>query len=414
MTKKTGRRANGEGSLYFDERRRLWRGAVQYRDASTGKSVRKYVSHRTQAGARERLTEMRRQLETELTGFVIDSGFAKPVKTSPESTSIMDFKTQSDHGSDIKTAPVSILIPTYNREQFIALAVQSALMQSLPVAEIIVVDDGSTDRSADVMGRFNNPRVRYVRKEHSEAPATRNRAVREASQPWLLWLDSDDMLLPDAVRHHMQALEKTPDADVIYGDLMTVFEDLSPRKPLRYPDWYGRNRRLLARLLQSNAIPNPGTMVRAELYRHHGMYDESFRRAHDYEWWVRIAPTARCKHSGETVVLWRWHDTNMSSGSVNIDYSYDARIVRSMLKRYSLQELYPLLEWGAKPEEQVEGIACLHTAIRLINLGDFENGLQWLLRSWKLNPSNQVREIMQKLGIVPSLKMELVSERSAT
>ncbi len=347
------------------------------------------------------ITEMRRQLELELGQNGRDRQKAQAPIGMDEQTL---YKVQATSGDKV---PVSILIPTYNRDKFIALTVHSALMQTLPVAEILVVDDGSTDRTAEIMERFNDPRLRYIRKEHSGAPQTRNRAVREASHPWLLWLDSDDMLLPDTVANHWKTLQSTPDAEVIYGDLMTVFADLSPRKPLRYPDWYGHNHELLARLLQSNGIPNPATMVKAELFERFGPFDESYRRAHDYEWWARIAPTAKCKHTDEIVVLWRWHDANMSSGSVKIDYSFDARIARTLLERHSLEELYPQLNWQSPARKQVEGLACLQSAIRLINLGDVENGLHWLQKSWEAHPGEQVREIMRKLGIRPQSSVQV-------
>lgn len=348
------------------------------------------------------LTEMRKALQEDLNAR----------QATPYGSGQLPFldtelypEDKGQNGSEA-VVEVSVLIPTYNRADFLALTVHSALMQSYRVAEVVVVDDGSTDNTPEIMSRFMDPRVRYVRKEHSGAPQTRNRALREAQSPWILWLDSDDFLLPGAVEQHIKTLQETPDAEVIYGDLMIVHDDLSPKKPLRYPDWYGNNGALLARLVQSNGIPNPGTMIRKDLFERYGPFDESFRRAHDYDWWARIAPTAKCKHTGAIIILWRWHDSNMSTGSVKFDTSFDARIVQGLAEKHPLTSLYPSLDWSPARKVESESIACLQTAVTLINLRDMKNGVDWLMRSWNTLPTKPARDIMDKLGVAPSSPQE--------
>jgi len=75
------------------------------------------------------------------------------------------------------------------------------------------------------------------------------------------------------------------------------------------------------------------------------MYDKNFTRAHDYAFWCQICDKATFKHVGETVCKWRWHKSNMSSGSVDIDYSYEVKIARRMLERYDIKELFPQFDW---------------------------------------------------------------------
>src|SRR5436309_11836996 len=93
---------------------------------------------------------------------------------------------------------VSILIPCYNAEPWITQCIESALQQSYPHKEVIVIDDGSTDRSAQAIERFGNA-VAFHRLAHCGGNAVRNELTRRARGEWLQYLDADDFLLPDKV-----------------------------------------------------------------------------------------------------------------------------------------------------------------------------------------------------------------------
>lgn len=303
----------------------------------------------------------------------------------------------------ISTTPlISILIPTYNRAQFLPDAISSALSQNYPDFEVIVVDDGSNDETPDTVNKFSDTRLRYFRKKHSGAPATRNRCISEAKGEFLVWLDSDDMLQPDVLMSYADALTKTPDADVLYGDLIVTDAHFRPTSGVHYQDWYGRNGDLLANLLHSNCIPNPGTIVRKSLYEKLGMYDESFRRAHDYELWTRFALKATFKRLPIKVVKWRWHDSNMSSGSVQYDTSFDARIIHNMLETYALSELFPTMDWRGKDQDKILASVYLIIAQRLLELKDVAGACEYLGKSHEVIPNPDTLQLRDKLLSSPS------------
>jgi len=292
---------------------------------------------------------------------------------------------------------VSILVPTYNRARFLPDALRSALSQNYPHFEVIVVDDGSSDETPDTVKKFSDTRVRYVRKEHSGAPATRNSCITEAKGEFLVWLDSDDMLQPHVLTSYADALIQSPDADVLYGDLIVTDAHFRPTREVNYQDWYGRNGDLLANLLHSNCIPNPGTMVRKSLYEKFGMYNESFRRAHDYELWTRFALKATFKRLPIKVVKWRWHDSNMSSGSVQYDTSFDARIIHSMLETYALSELFPTMDWRGKDQDKIFASVYLIIAQRLLNLKDVSGACVYLEKSHAVVPNPDTLQLRDTL-----------------
>lgn len=114
---------------------------------------------------------------------------------------------------------VSILIPCFNARQWIGQAIDSALAQDWPHKEVIVVDDGSTDGSSEVIEQFHG-RIRWERQENRGSNPTRNRLMAMASGAWLQFLDADDYLLPHKVRLQAESLAANDDVDVVFGPII--------------------------------------------------------------------------------------------------------------------------------------------------------------------------------------------------
>ncbi len=111
---------------------------------------------------------------------------------------------------------VSILIPCYNTEQWIAQAIESALNQTYFNKEVIVVDDGSTDRSLEVIKSFGNS-IHWETGENRGGNAARNRLLELSTGEWLQYLDADDYLLPSKIEKQIKFLSQHPDPDIIYS-----------------------------------------------------------------------------------------------------------------------------------------------------------------------------------------------------
>ena len=105
---------------------------------------------------------------------------------------------------------VSILIPAYNAQAWIADALRSAIGQTWPHTEIIVVDDGSTDRTLAIASSFASDRVMVVEQPHAGAAAARNAALARSRGDYIQWLDADDLLAPDKIARQLQLLERFP------------------------------------------------------------------------------------------------------------------------------------------------------------------------------------------------------------
>ena len=112
---------------------------------------------------------------------------------------------------------VSILIPAYNAERWIASTIESAIAQTWPHKEIIVVDDGSTDRTLTVARQFESKGVRVVTQPNQGAAAARNKAFSLSHGDYIQWLDADDLLSTDKIAHQMRAAEHTPGRRILFS-----------------------------------------------------------------------------------------------------------------------------------------------------------------------------------------------------
>src|SRR5437868_12130431 len=105
---------------------------------------------------------------------------------------------------------ISVVIPLYNKERFIARALQSVFAQTFRDLEVIVIDDGSTDRSLEVVARFSDPRLRVIRQANAGPGAARNRGARESTSEFIAFLDADDELLPEFLEQNLSNLKANP------------------------------------------------------------------------------------------------------------------------------------------------------------------------------------------------------------
>jgi len=119
----------------------------------------------------------------------------------------------------------SIIVIVYNGEQYIERAVQSALSQTVADIEVIVVDDGSRDGSADRVGRIKDSRLRLVQQHNQGPSAARNTGIREAKSDWIAFLDCDDWWTPDKLEHQLATATRGKNVALVYSGATTLLED---------------------------------------------------------------------------------------------------------------------------------------------------------------------------------------------
>jgi glycosyltransferase involved in cell wall biosynthesis len=180
--------------------------------------------------------------------------------------------------------PISAVIPVYNRAAMVVEAIESVRGQTLPVAEIVVVDDGSTDGSADAAGAF--PGVRVVRQGRRGVAAARNTGIARSEGEYIAFLDSDDLWHTDKIAVQWHYMKNRPRIPLTHTDEIWI------RKGRRVNRRKGQEKHggsILTQCLETCFIAASTVMVRRELFDATGPFDESFPACEDYDLWLRVA-----------------------------------------------------------------------------------------------------------------------------
>jgi len=184
---------------------------------------------------------------------------------------------------------ISVIIPTYNEATLIGRAVQSALAQTWPPDEVIVVDDASSDATAAVLAKISDPRLRVIiHQQNSGAAAARNTGIQAATGDWIAFLDADDVWQPEKLPRQMNYLQRHLEVDAC----VCGFEIRDARGNVRaYPQAERGREAVIAELLRGCHLSiGSALLVRRDVFEQVGPFDTSLKRFEDWEWlWRFIA-----------------------------------------------------------------------------------------------------------------------------
>lgn len=221
---------------------------------------------------------------------------------------------------------ISVVIPLYNKAAEIGATLRSVLEQTVPPREIIVVDDGSTDGSADVVERMAADRVTLVRQPNAGVSAARNRAIRMASGQWVALLDGDDLWCPDYLAGVVSLIGRWPDCGA-YGSGFYV-DNRGRRTVGDTPRDEGIVDFFRESMSRYVLIPS-AAVLRRDLVLSLGGFPEGMRMGEDQYLWTRIARTAPVAFSPKPAVVYSRSASNRS-----------ASIYRPECSAFSLEDLY--------------------------------------------------------------------------
>lgn len=209
------------------------------------------------------------------------------------------------------TETVAVIVPTYNRAHLVGQTIDSLLQQTRLPDEIIVVDDGSTDETADVVAAFGH-QIRYIKKENSGKAAALNRAMMEIGADYVWTIDDDDVALPNALQMHLEALANRADADFSYsahyeftGDRPPDLKSLFSQAPMAIANASPED--LFVRAMLWFPFYLQGMLVPRRCYEQVGPFDESLTFTEDYEMILRLARHFRGGNVGAPTFCLRVH-----------------------------------------------------------------------------------------------------------
>jgi glycosyltransferase involved in cell wall biosynthesis len=290
---------------------------------------------------------------------------------------------------------VSIIIPTYNHAHFLGAAIQSALAQDYPHLEVIVVDDGSTDNTREVVGPFlEHPQVRYIYQENHGLSAARNRGIAESRGEYLNFLDADDYLHPAKIARQAQLLDSEPWLAFVYCDVIQVDEN---GEEIDNNYSIGLSRRKLDgdifdSLMLGGYFPVHAVLIRRSVLDQVGLFDETLKSLEDLHLWLRVSAEGfRARYIDEKLVYYRRYGGSMSQDEVTMHSAYST-VIEEMTCQYPTRVGQSIINLAKLNEELYAGNQWLGDIYQqLFNerkelrawIAELEQGKAWLEEQWR-------------------------------
>ena len=298
---------------------------------------------------------------------------------------------------------VSIIIPTFNCELYIAETIASVLGQSFKDIELIVIDDGSTDRTAEIVASFASP-VRLITQRNAGVCAARNRGINEAAGKYICLMDHDDYWFPEKLARQVRELQLSLETGGVYSAFTLwhrdategEFPDPGSFDLNAYPDdidadfsgWIYHQFLVDCWMLTSTA------MFRAEVFAHCGLFDEALPYSEDWDLWLRISQNYPLIKLRRPYTLYRQHAHQ--GNRVNRDIDYRTRLLIGAVKKWGLCSRDGRCVSRHRFNEQ---LATYHTEFALGHLraGNKRRAISAFIKAWWAHPQN-----LKALAYVPA------------
>jgi glycosyltransferase involved in cell wall biosynthesis len=239
----------------------------------------------------------------------------------------------SDHGTD---PIVSIVMPTFNRMQFLPATVESVLAQTIPRWELIIADDGSDRQTLDYLeSLMQDGRIHLLRLRHrGNAGAARNAGIAAARAPFVAFLDSDDLWAPNKLERQLAVLRANPACRWSYTAFVMIDADGAPLVSERTRRWTPHAGQIFAQTVHTTAsIRLPSVLASTAFVREAGAFDEAIDCGEDYDLWLRLALRSPVCVVDEPLTSVRRHSSNpkRSAGGPHLARDYSLRKVAAQL-----------------------------------------------------------------------------------
>jgi glycosyltransferase involved in cell wall biosynthesis len=242
----------------------------------------------------------------------LDTNRIKPLKLPPSLTQVAH-------------APlVSVIIPTYNCAPYLSEAIDSVLLQAGVNMEVIVVDDGSTDNTKEVVETYGH-HITYISQDHRRgAAAARNVGLQHASGEWIAFQDADDIWLPEKLSTQLAALQRYPDARLVCSDVLAfcdrevvrdslcsqMLKEWCQRNTTEIPDLYYGD--VYRELMFRNCVCTITVVAHRNLINEVGMFDETLKIGEDYDLWLKLTRNHPVVYIDRIFSKYRLRDAGLS------------------------------------------------------------------------------------------------------
>ncbi len=278
---------------------------------------------------------------------------------------------------------ISVVIPTYNRAAFIERTIESVLNQTFGTVEVIVVDDGSTDNTGELVQKFKHlPNFKYLYQPNKGRSAARNEGAMQAKGDWIMYLDSDDYLVKEALDILYRLAIEASDSDIVYANFIYVYANF--QLPGQQHLFKGKvlNKNMFFEMIDQHfCFTKTGTyLVRKKLDADIGGFATEFEPSEDFDYAIKSLLKAKVSYSNEVVLYVERHSDNTD----------DIEIEKSFIKIWK-HYLYPQHQWGrhlsATELKKIENAFKLRIANSSYELNDHRQAFRYYTRLLKSKPS---------------------------
>lgn len=218
---------------------------------------------------------------------------------------------------------VSVIIPVFNREHYLAEAIESVRAQTYRPIEVIVVDDGSMDKTEQIVGQYGD--VRYLYQSHQGVASARNTGISVAGGEIIAFLDSDDLWPPGRLTITVRYFEQYPEIGYVLGKQMMFIEPGCEAPPWVKAEWLAE---------PQDASNTAALVVHKKTFGSVGFFNPDYRHGEDTEWLVRANEAGvPMKRMQEVVVFVRVHEANLSTQMMQTRRANLMKIARESIRR---------------------------------------------------------------------------------
>ncbi len=229
---------------------------------------------------------------------------------------------------------VSVLMPVYNGEKYISEAIDSILQQTYTHFELLIINDGSTDTSKEIILSYNDPRIRYIENEtNSGLIFTLNRGIDLAQGKYIARMDADDISLPKRLALQVAYLEQHPTIGMCGASAYRI--DAAGNIVGKMGKICDTNL-LQASLLFSSPYIHPLMMIRTPLLQQN-KYNAAYKHGEDYELWIRLAEQTKGANLPNYLLHYRWHDSNISVVYNEVQIAHNKVLVAQAMKHLGIE-----------------------------------------------------------------------------
>lgn len=269
---------------------------------------------------------------------------------------------------------VSIIIPAYNASEYINDCLDSCIKQNHYNVEIIVIDDGSTDNTGDIVKSYSDRRIKYIYKENGGSASARNSGIRNSSGDYIIFLDSDDLILPERITVHLESL-KNKEKIITYSDFRYIKNHNNDNEYKHKFKFYSGD--VLDKILYKNFIPTNCATYPRSFINDIGIFNEEIRNCEDTEFLIRAFLAGyKVEYLDKVLAYYRLHEGSKSKEKVK-NYSNYIKILRLFENKIEKKLLNRAIAYNE-----------CNIGRYLIKSGDVEGGIGYIKKSVKYFPPN--------------------------